>query len=99
MKIRLGELKRILSEKFLVEAVCTSCGDPNAYVGFNSVECPNDECKFFSRRQLDDMLAAGKRQRPLPSLPKFNDAAQTLIDVCHEPRVRQSTTTCQSQTC
>ena len=54
MKIKLGKLKQIIKEALLVEAPCTSCGDPNAYVGFNSCECPNPKCRFFSQRQFDD---------------------------------------------
>ena len=54
MKIKLGKFKQIIKEALLVEAPCTSCGDPNAYVGFNSCECPNPACEFFSTQQAHD---------------------------------------------
>jgi len=57
VKISVKKLKKLIHEALLVEATCTSCGDPNAYVGLYSCECPNRKCKFFSQRQADDIEA------------------------------------------
>ena len=54
MKIRIRELREIVG-RLIAEAACTACGDPNAYVGLNSCECPNPKCEFFSQRQADDV--------------------------------------------
>lgn len=35
---------------------CPSCGCDTAYVGTLFVECPNKECTFFSKRQLDEVM-------------------------------------------
>jgi len=48
----------------LFESSCPSCGDPNAYQGLNSCECPNSKCKFFTQRQLDDEVKAGRVADP-----------------------------------
>jgi len=71
----------LLRENLLVESTCTLCGDPNAYIGMNSCECPNPKCRFFSQHQADDIAATqkiksddddgGYVRMPIPS---FNDA-------------------------
>lgn len=37
-------------------AKCPECGDPDAYVGMNSVECASRLCKRFTEQQLADYL-------------------------------------------
>ncbi len=32
-------------------AKCTDCGFPNAYIGFNSIECENPKCKNFKPKE------------------------------------------------
>jgi hypothetical protein len=37
------------------EAVCPKCGNKNAYIGMNDVECPERKCSSFSQKQYDDV--------------------------------------------
>jgi len=85
MKIRVRSLRQIIKEQLglLVEAPCTSCGDPKAYVGFNSCECPNPKCRFFSQQQADEVRPKPPAQaKPVSkhyvpggvSDPDFNEA-------------------------
>jgi len=41
--------------QLILEEKCPYCGDPQAYVGMNDVECPNKNCKGFSQRQADEV--------------------------------------------
>lgn len=62
MRVTVQTLKQIISEEAsrLVEHVCPTCGDADAYIGATSVDCPNPACDHFSQEQLKDMLDAGK---------------------------------------
>ena len=71
MKIRISRLRKLIREasRIILEAPCTSCGDPNAYVGFNSCECPNPNCEHFSQKQADDVKP--KRAKTSSSEQRF----------------------------
>ena len=59
MKITIGELRSVLRENCsLLEAKCPLCGDPDAYHGLTTIECPNERCSKFSQRQHDDVHGA-----------------------------------------
>jgi hypothetical protein len=41
---------------------CTSCGAPGAYLGFNTVECKNPECKHFAIEIEKTCACCGKAE-------------------------------------
>ncbi len=52
MQATLKEFREIV-RRVLSEAVCPGCNHPGAYIGgMNNVECPNQQCRFFSQKQL-----------------------------------------------
>jgi len=53
------KLLREYVKRVLAESVCPGCGNKDAYIGINAVECPNASCSFFSKRQQDDIQAVG----------------------------------------
>ena len=55
MKSSLKQLRKLIRESLLAESVCPSCGNKDAYVGMNSVECPDKNCTHFSQKQLDSI--------------------------------------------
>src|SRR5437870_3598448 len=62
MNMRIPTLTEVYN--LLVEAKCPSCGDPNAYVGFSSVECPNPNCKNYKASESHDQSAEVKKNFP-----------------------------------
>lgn len=54
MKKFLNEVHKTIVS-ILRESVCPGCGDTDAYVGMNDVECPNQQCSNFSKRQYSDV--------------------------------------------
>jgi hypothetical protein len=42
---------------------CPACGSPDAYVGTLFVECPEDECEFFTKVQAEMVHDARIRER------------------------------------
>lgn len=71
MKFTLTQLRRLIRETLLLEAVCPGCGRPDAYVGATSVECPSKKCKFFSERQREDVITA-KNKKKISRVPKIS---------------------------
>ena len=51
----------------LAEEACPSCGDPGAYVGFSSVECPNENCRLF----VPPKPSRVERFKPKRGTPKY----------------------------
>jgi hypothetical protein len=49
------------------EAVCPKCGNKDAYIGMNDVECPERSCDSFSKKQYVDVFG---EESPEP-LPKY----------------------------
>lgn len=43
-------------------SICTSCKNPNAYLGYNEVECPNPQCRFFSQNWANELEAKKPKQ-------------------------------------
>jgi hypothetical protein len=76
VNLTLGAFKRLIYESLLVETTCPFCGDNEAYVGFNSVECPNHKCKAFSRQQASDV----KRSR----FNKFEPTTMSTQDIVND---------------
>lgn len=75
MKISVIQLKRLIKEALLQETTCPSCNNPDAYVGFTSVECPNKECQHFE----PSMVKAKKTSTKIIIDPK-NQTTKELVD-------------------
>jgi len=102
MRIRVRSLRQIIKEQLglLVEAPCTSCGNPNAYIGFNSCECPNPKCRFFSQRQADDVRPKATVKKK-PNLhhcgsPLSPDGHCQKCDVCPDCGGSEGTEPCET---
>lgn len=59
-----------------MRSVCTSCGDKDAYVGFNVVECPNMNCEKFSQKQYDDVYG---KASTMMTYETFNNVLEATI--------------------
>jgi hypothetical protein len=78
MKIAIKEIRQTI-RSLLKEAVCPECGNKQAYIGMNSVECPQKGCSHFSQRQADDVgITSGKGFGVLVGDPTKDHAT------CHE---------------
>lgn len=47
-------IRRVIRESLITETACPECGNPNAYVGFTSVECPNRKCRFHLKSDTEE---------------------------------------------
>ena len=46
------EIARLITEDPDVMSIrCPTCGAHGAYIGFNTVECPNPNCRHYSKKQ------------------------------------------------
>ena len=52
MKITLHEVRQFV-RSVLKESICPVCGSKGAYIGLNTVECPNKSCARFSPEQMN----------------------------------------------
>lgn len=83
-----NEISRLLSESLmpgetglLIESICPACRDPGAYIGFNTVECPNKQCRFFeptmvSQTPINNLVQYFEK---LDNDPQANEALATSI--------------------
>lgn len=81
--LELNMNERLLREyvkQILTEAACPGCGDKDAYIGLSAVECPNESCKFFSRRQQIDVDAAADERTEFDDSEE--DADEEECDWC-----------------
>lgn len=44
------------------DSTCPSCGNPKAYIGLNEVECPDQDCDFFSEKQAEYVREEGQKE-------------------------------------
>ena len=63
MQITLKEFREIV-RSVLSEATCSACGNKQAYIGLNDVECPNPQCKNFSEKQAEEFPSLKRRNHP-----------------------------------
>ena len=46
------DIARLITEDpDIVDIKCPTCGAHGAYIGFNTIECPNPNCRHYSKKQ------------------------------------------------
>jgi hypothetical protein len=61
---------------------CPLCKDPDAYVGFSSVDCLNPDCSHFKEPYLNQKLA--EQEKGFKQILKAVFSESELEDLCNE---------------
>ena len=87
--MKLKTLKGLI-RRLLREATCPGCGNADAYIGMNNVECPKRSCRFYSKEQdiaMPQTRVIFKQFSETDMRKFFPEAYTEFINNCYPPGI------------